>query len=135
MKGTCRWINLIVPGFDGKDERRGNYSGSKEDIVTMILRILNILKIQKIVAVGHSMGSFIWSWFLKTHPERVSGFVSVAGLVDMWYVGLLTFYNQIVVSNGFNKPGVDIQKLAQNDEFRKQITREMNSRSQEVNFA
>lgn len=32
MKNKYRWINLVVPGFDGKDERRGNYQGTGEDL-------------------------------------------------------------------------------------------------------
>jgi hypothetical protein len=55
------------------------------------------------------MGTFIWTIMLANHPSRISGFVSVAGVVDTWYNGLLGFYNQTVVSNGLNKPGIDIQ--------------------------
>jgi len=28
MGDTCRWVNLTTPGFDGEDERRGDYNGS-----------------------------------------------------------------------------------------------------------
>lgn len=40
MNGKIRWINLIVPGFDGQDERRGNYKGDVEDLSKMIVLIL-----------------------------------------------------------------------------------------------
>lgn len=72
------------------------------------------------------MGSFIWSLFLHKHPEKIVGFISVAGVVDLWYVGLLTFYNQTVVSNGLNKPGVNLQKLALDNDFREKLVLETN---------
>lgn len=40
MECKIRWINFVVPGFDGLDERRGNYSGSIEDLSKLIMLIL-----------------------------------------------------------------------------------------------
>ena len=37
-------INFILPGFDGLDERRGNYSGSAEDLGKLIVLILDTRK-------------------------------------------------------------------------------------------
>lgn len=43
MKNEYRWINFIVPGYDGIDERRGNYQGTYKDIVKMIKKLLDKL--------------------------------------------------------------------------------------------
>jgi len=40
MKGKIRWINMIFPGFDGLDERRGNYSGSADDVSKLVTMVL-----------------------------------------------------------------------------------------------
>ena len=61
------------------------------------------------------MGSFVFAFLLHKYPSKIEGFVEVAGAVDMWYVGLMTFYNVTVISNGLNKPGVDLQRLAQDE--------------------
>jgi U1 small nuclear ribonucleoprotein C len=68
MKGKLRWINFVVPGFDGLDERRGNYSGSAEDLTKLIVAVLEELKISKIIYVAHSMGSIFGSYFITKHP-------------------------------------------------------------------
>lgn len=36
-----RWINIIVPGFDNLDERRGDYKGTIEDICKLMKLLLD----------------------------------------------------------------------------------------------
>lgn len=68
MNGKFRWINFIIPGFDGLDERRGNYSGSAEDLSKLIMKILHERKVSKIIYIGHSMGSIFASFFINRYP-------------------------------------------------------------------
>ena len=72
------------------------------------------------------MGSFIWASMLSKYPTKISGLVCVAGVVDLWYEGLLGFYNQTVVCNGFNKPDFNLQEMAKDNEFRKKAVKETN---------
>ena len=59
-----RWINFITPGFDGYDERRGDYQGTIHDISKMLEKLLIFLKIKdNIILLGHSMGSYICYYF------------------------------------------------------------------------
>lgn len=43
MKNEHRWVNIVLPGFDGIDERRGNYRGTLDDIMELILRLMKKL--------------------------------------------------------------------------------------------
>jgi surfactin synthase thioesterase subunit len=60
-KNFVRWINFIVPGFDGADERRGSYKGTLSDIIELIFLLLRdgLRSQNKVVLLGHSMGSYI----------------------------------------------------------------------------
>ena len=40
MKNSSRWINIILPGFDKLDERRGDYKGDSTDIMRLILKLM-----------------------------------------------------------------------------------------------
>jgi U1 small nuclear ribonucleoprotein C len=104
LKEKLRWINFVVPGFDGLDERRGNYTGSAEDLSKLIVAVLEQRRVSKIVYVGHSMGSIFGGYFISKHPEMVVGYVNVTGIVNYWYVGLMTFYRNLIVTYGFG-PG------------------------------
>lgn len=68
MNGKVRWINFVVPGFDGLDERRGNYSGSAEDLSKLIVKVLDERKVSRIIFIGHSMGSIFGSYFIHRFP-------------------------------------------------------------------
>jgi len=103
MNGKVRWINFIIPGFDGLDERRGNYSGSAEDLSKLIVKILSDRKVSKIIYIGHSMGSIFASFFINRYPEVILGYVNVTGIVNQWYTGLLTFYRNTCGAYGFGK--------------------------------
>lgn len=103
MNGKVRWINFIIPGFDGLDERRGNYSGSAEDLSKLIVLVLAQRKVPRIIYIGHSMGSIFASFFIHRYPEVVQGYVNVTGIVNQWYLGLLTFYRNTTAAYGFGK--------------------------------
>lgn len=77
MKGSVRLINFILPGFDGLDERRGNYSGSAEDLGKLIVLILETRKASKLIYCGHSMGSIYASYFIHRYPHLVHGYINV----------------------------------------------------------
>lgn len=103
MKGSVRWINFILPGFDGLDERRGNYSGSAEDLGKLIVLILETRKASKLIYCGHSMGSIYASYFIHRYPHLVHGYINVTGIVNQWYTGLLLFYRNTAFAYGFGK--------------------------------
>lgn len=69
MQSSCRWVNLVVPGFDGEDERRGNYTGSMKDFSELIVRLMGKLGVAKLVLCFHSMGSIYMCHFV-THYRR-----------------------------------------------------------------
>ena len=102
MNGTCRWINFIVPGFDGLDERRGNYSGSVQDISKLITMVLNELRVAQVVLCGHSMGSIFFGYLYDAYPQYFRGYINITGIVNYWFVGLTTFYINTVAAYGFN---------------------------------
>ena len=121
MQSSCRWINLVVPGFDGDDERRGNYSGSMKDFSELIVRLMNKLQLKRIVFCGHSMGSIFMTYFVTHYQRYIEGVVSITGIVDTWYVGLLGFYRTIVVSPGMNNMTDDRNERLNDDGFRKRL--------------
>lgn len=102
-KGAVRWINFVIPGFDGLDERRGNYLGTAEDLSRLIILVLEQRKVDKIIFCGHSLGSIFASYFINNYPEVVAGYINITGIVNQWYVGLLTFYRTTAVEYGFSK--------------------------------
>ena len=102
MEDTCRWVNLTTPGFDGEDERRGNYNGSSADFAQLILRLLKYLKVTKVILCAHSLGSIYSSYFISRHPEVVEGYINITGIVNLWYTGLMTFFQTVVTEYGYN---------------------------------
>lgn len=50
------------------------------------------------------MGSILGSYFINRYPEIISGYVNITGIVNYWYIGLLTFYRNVVSGYGFG-PG------------------------------
>jgi pimeloyl-ACP methyl ester carboxylesterase len=103
MDDTCRWVNVIIPGFDGQDERRANYTGSIQDFSQLLIMLLHHLQVSRIIYVGHSLGSILAGYFINKYPQYVRGYVNVTGIVNLWYTGLLTFYRTVVANYGFNK--------------------------------
>jgi hypothetical protein len=45
MGKTCRWVNFIIPGFDGEDERRGGYDGSAAHLSQLIIKLIKALHV------------------------------------------------------------------------------------------
>lgn len=120
MKGFCRWINFIVPGFDGLDERRGNYTGSVQDISRLITLVLDRLKVAQVVVCGHSMGSIFSGYLFDAYPQYFRGYINVTGIVNYWYIGLKTFYRYTVAKYGFSSgPNRNsLLRLLNKDEYR-----------------
>ena len=102
MAGVCRWINFIVPGFDGEDERRGTYNGSVQDISKLITLVLNELNVPQVVLCGHSMGSIFFGYLFSVYPQYFRGYINITGIVNYWYVGLKTFYRNVIAAYGYN---------------------------------
>lgn len=65
--------------------------------------ILKERKASKVIYCGHSMGSIFASYFIYNHPEIVKGYINVTGIVNQWYVGLLTFYRTTAFAYGFGR--------------------------------
>lgn len=55
------WINYILPGLDGYDERRGDFKGNPKDHCEMIVKLLDRLKIEKIILICHSFGFWVFN--------------------------------------------------------------------------
>ena len=82
--------------------------------------LLENRKVSKIFYVGHSMGTYIASYFVNTYPQFIKGYINITGMVNIWYTGILTFIRTMVISLGF---GVNSYRnarlrLANNDEYR-----------------
>lgn len=123
MKESCRWINFVVPGFDGEDERRGTYNGSMRDLSELLVRLLKKLGVPKIIFVGHSMGSIYMTYFVQHYPQYVEGTVSITGIVDTWYIGLLGFYRIITITTGLNIMVPNRNEPLNDNTFRQRITK------------
>jgi pimeloyl-ACP methyl ester carboxylesterase len=108
----------VVPGFDGEDERRGNYTASIQDLSSLIIKLMRKRSVDRIVFCGHSMGSIFMVSFITHYPQYIDGVVSITGIVDTWYIGLLTFYNAMVVSNGLSKKFVGRYEILNDNNFR-----------------
>ena len=68
----------------------------------MIIKLLRHLEISSVILCTHSMGSIFSSYFITYHPKYVRGYINITGIVDQWYVGLLTFFNAAVTHYGYN---------------------------------
>ncbi|KRX00386.1 hypothetical protein PPERSA_03607 [Pseudocohnilembus persalinus] len=95
-KNKIRWINFIVPGFDGQDERRGTYNSSLHDVCTMIVKLLEKLNINKVFICGHSMGAFIACYFYQNFQNKCLGLITLGGAPITWYEGMKVFHKSIV---------------------------------------
>jgi pimeloyl-ACP methyl ester carboxylesterase len=101
MGGYCRWINFIVPGFDGEDERRGTYNSSRPQLYALILLVLDRLKVGKAVICAHSFSSTYSPSLIKAYPHRFEGYINAAGMGDCWNHGFLSVYHNVTVSQGY----------------------------------
>ena len=71
----CRFIHLLMPGFDNSDERRGSYYGTLDDGIKLISDLLNALSVGKVIIMMHSLGGFFSKYFAYKFPERVDGLI------------------------------------------------------------
>jgi pimeloyl-ACP methyl ester carboxylesterase len=69
----------------------------------MILALLDYLKVGKFLICGHSMGSIFMPFLNAAAPKRVIGLISITGIVDYWYIGLVSFYTLAVTQLGITK--------------------------------
>jgi pimeloyl-ACP methyl ester carboxylesterase len=60
------------------------------------------LNLQKIIICAHSLGSIFCSYFITKYPEAVKGYINITGIVDHWYIGLMTFFKLTISINDFN---------------------------------
>ena len=81
----------------------------------MILKLLKKLGISKIILCAHSLGSIFCSYFITKHPEIVKGYINITGIVDHWYVGLITFFYNSVALFGYNSKEWREKKLFDDD--------------------
>ena len=84
----------------------------------MIVRLLQHLKIPKVVLCTHSMGSIFSSYFITHYPAFVQGYVNITGIVDHWYVGLLTFVQVCITKYGYNSQEWRDKRLFDDDNCR-----------------
>ena len=68
----------------------------------MILRIMLKLRLVKIIICAHSLGSIFCSHFITKWNAQVEGYINITGIVDLWYTGLLTFFNTVITLEGYN---------------------------------
>jgi hypothetical protein len=66
------------------------------------------------VLCSHSLGAIFSSYFITKYPHVVEGYINITGIVDHWYVGLMTFFWIVVGKHGYNsQEWRDKQLLAQ----------------------
>ena len=128
-----RFINFIVPGFDGESEVREDYTGSEVDICKMIINLMNHLKIDKIVFCGHSMGGFIMYKFYLLYPHRINGLIHTAAPIFNWFLGIKTFYGLTFVQSGLAKNPELVNKL-DDPEIRNMIVQRIKSLCKGIYF-
>lgn len=71
MKEQVRWVNFAIPGFDGEDERRGNYVGDYPALLDLIIKLKQKLKIKRMIICGHSYGSSIAFNLRDKFPQEI----------------------------------------------------------------
>ncbi len=69
--------NLVLWDAPAHGESRPYEGFSFSDAVNCITRILDENRIDKVILVGQSLGGYFAQAFIKNHPERVKGFVSI----------------------------------------------------------
>ena len=119
----ARWINVVVPGFDDIDERRGDYSGSIYDISRLLDRLMERLGFGQVVLLGHSMGSYISNAFSSLYPHRLAGQGLIAAATPDWNVGMKAFHSALVESlvDDFADVGRTLQLVNTDADFRRRF--------------
>lgn len=73
-----RFINIFLPGFDGEDERRGSYSGTTDQTLSLIDQFMDKLSIEKSSFLMHSYGGVVGKYFASCYPHRVESLIQIA---------------------------------------------------------
>jgi len=72
---SFRCIVPDMPGCGGSRYTFPSHSGiSMDDIVSLVLKIADLEKLEQITLIGHSMGGYITLAFAEKYPDRLKGF-------------------------------------------------------------
>ncbi|EAS06511.2 alpha/beta hydrolase family protein (macronuclear) [Tetrahymena thermophila SB210] len=81
----CRVINLYLPGFDRKDERRGTYQGSLDQLIQLIEDFMKKINLEKAIFALHSFGGLAVKSFAYEKPHRVEALIQIASIpITKW---------------------------------------------------
>jgi len=127
-----RFINFVVPGYDGEPIERGSFNANWSDVCKMIVLLLDKLQIPKIIYCGHSMGGLLMYNFCTTFPERVEGCIFMAAPPNAMYIGL-TVFDSIVRIFAQEKLKGDLSLLA-DSKFRADLVKEFNEMTRDIYF-
>lgn len=64
------------------------------------------------------MGSIFSSYLITNYPQIVSGYINITGIVDHWYVGLMTFFRSAIAEHELNDEEWRRRKLYDDDNYR-----------------
>ncbi len=70
------------------------------------------------ILCAHSLGSIFSTYLITKHPYLISGYINVTGIVDHWYVGLMTFFRSSIAEHGLNSREWREKKLYDDDKSR-----------------
>lgn len=126
MKEEIRWINFVIPGYDGINEKRGTYNGSMDNICTLVYKILISRGVKKAIFCGHSGGTVFFPFLWKKYPHIFKGYLNIAGITNFWSIGMRLIYKIGAHDNGFGYNSVigslaERKKLLDDSKFRKII--------------
>lgn len=109
QQNYCRIIVFCLPGFDNYTEIRGSYSGDRFDIAFLIKKLLDFLKIPKIILTMHS-GSTVYSReFCFRYSERLEGVIELCPFCKGSFpIGLKTYWGTIVRESGVYDHKLDL---------------------------
>ncbi|KAL4473147.1 hypothetical protein ABPG72_007377 [Tetrahymena utriculariae] len=81
----CRVINLFLPGFDRKDERRGTYQGSLDQLIQLIDDFMKKINLEKAIFTLHSFGGLTVKSFAYAKPHKVEALIQIASIpITKW---------------------------------------------------
>ncbi|KRX00383.1 hypothetical protein PPERSA_03604 [Pseudocohnilembus persalinus] len=116
-----RWINFVVPGYDGEDERRGEYLGEFNQILEMMKKLIDFLQLEKIFLLQHSTGSIIGLLFQDKYPDLCLGHIMLGAVAINWTFGIKAYYEVIIGQFGEENQQKFIEKSNNDDDFRDKI--------------
>lgn len=102
LKEKHRIICINVRGFDINTDQIEPYS--LYDIVNDILKIADILHLDKFILGGMSMGGYISLRFALSHPERLAGLILIATQAEQDPPDIAS--NYIELCNGWQVPTI-----------------------------